>query len=131
MLAGTGVSPCDRVEERDPRSDGSITTTYDELDYGARLGERAFARIQLPSVFAISSTTPMLSLPIHKYHSPPTPEEMVNTPSLHSLVESEKAVTSKDTALDNALPLPRHSRSLLGRQPGHLHHLYPVRVARF
>ena len=41
MLAGTGVSPCDRVEERDPRSDGSIATIYEELDYGARLEEQS------------------------------------------------------------------------------------------
>ena len=44
MLAGTGTYPCDRVEERDPRSDGSITTIYEELDYGARLEERTFRR---------------------------------------------------------------------------------------
>ena len=34
--------PCDRGEERDPRSDGRETTIWKELDKDARLEERTF-----------------------------------------------------------------------------------------
>ena len=51
-MRAPGSYPCDRVEERVPRSDGPTTTIYKELDYGARFEDDTLVVITTDVDFA-------------------------------------------------------------------------------